>query len=415
MMTKILSVLGSLWISQYRAVPSKTGVVSLVSVLISVVATTVVGLLVTFELIKKLDVRADQVAFIMAITSATSIIFTIPAGIIADTRSPRTIITTSFLIQTFTCLMLLFVLHSYSNSIYCYAVAIFIIKACLIFFEVCISAIIPRMISKEDMVRFNGYHQAVISIALLVGPTLAGFMGDLIEFSTGLVLIAILFLVGVIAGLVFFKNLDPPVNPEDKKPSSLDGIKILINDNVQFAITKSAAIFNFFHAMLFVLFPVFVIRQLDFNTVQVGMAFAAAATAGAVFSFFSERVIERVGSLETARLSLVLVFPASIPLLLSFLMPSYSGLLVSITLSCWEVLVIANIVAEATIMQLRTPADTLGSVASASRLVSWGVDPFGAFLGGVLVLIFSLKAVILLAIIGMGLSAIPLFIVRPVE
>jgi hypothetical protein len=64
-----------------------------------------------------------------------------------------------------------------------------------------------------------------------------------------------------------------------------------------------------------------------------------------------------------------------------------------------------NITGTETLKQLLIPLEALGRFSSASRVLTWGIDPIGAALAGVLALFLPTGAVLAAASSGVVISA----------
>jgi Flp pilus assembly protein TadB len=74
-----------------------------------------------------------------------------------------------------------------------------------------------------------------------------------------------------------------------------------------------------------------------------------------------------------------------------------------------------NITGTETLKQVLVPGRNLGSFSAASRILTWGIDPVGATLAGVLALFLSTGAVLTVATIGVVTSAIWVLAARTVR
>ena len=54
-------------------------------------------------------------------------------------------------------------------------------------------------------------------------------------------------------------------------------------------------------------------------------------------------------------------------------------------LAAWDFLIVLHLIVEHTVRQATVPGDQLGRISAVTRFVSWGADPVGAVMGGLLV------------------------------
>ncbi|WP_284980756.1 hypothetical protein [Arthrobacter sp. efr-133-TYG-118] len=107
-------------------------------------------------------------------------------------------------------------------------------------------------------------------------------------------------------------------------------------------------------------------------------------------------------------------------LMATFMLPALAGLgmllltpgqdvanvlLLGLSLGFWASCVMVNITGTETLKQLLIPHEALGRFSSASRVLTWGIDPIGAALAGVLALFLPTGAVLAAASSGVVISA----------
>ena len=80
-------------------------------------------------------------------------------------------------------------------------------------------------------------------------------------------------------------------------------------------------------------------------------------------------------------------------------------LLLGLSLGFWASCVTVNITGTETLKQLLVPDERLGAFSSASRILTWGMDPVGAALAGALALFLPTGMVLAIATGGVVASA----------
>ncbi|HEY2557206.1 MAG TPA: hypothetical protein VGI08_08860, partial [Diaminobutyricibacter sp.] len=111
-------------------------------------------------------------------------------------------------------------------------------------------------------------------------------------------------------------------------------------------------------------------------------------------------------------------FPALASLGMLLLVPGQPFLnvaLLGLSLGLWAACVMINITGTETLKQVLVPDRNLGSFSSASRILTWGIDPVGAALAGVLALFLPTGTVLMIATFGVVASAIWVLAARTVR
>ena len=106
-------------------------------------------------------------------------------------------------------------------------------------------------------------------------------------------------------------------------------------------------------------------------------------------------------------------------LLPTFMLPALAGLgmllitpgqdmanvlLLGLSLGFWASCVMVNITGTETLKQLLVPQEALGRFSSASRVLTWGIDPIGAAVAGALALFLPTGGVLAVASLGVVTS-----------
>lgn len=89
--------------------------------------------------------------------------------------------------------------------------------------------------------------------------------------------------------------------------------------------------------------------------------------------------------------------------------------LLGLSLGVWAASVMINIAGTETLKQMVVPERSLGSFSSASRVLTWGIDPIGAAMAGGLALFLPTGAVLAIAAAGVVTSAMWILASRPVR
>ena len=269
-------------------------------------------------------------------------------------------------------------------------------------------ALIPEAaaLARLPLERVNGASQAIQSLAVLVGPLLAGGLIATMGASNVLWLDAASFLVSAaaIGALVPEVRVEPAVRGRYLDEVK-DGWRFLVNDPLLRTIGGIATVINFLTAPLFaVLLPVLADREYgSANALGVtvaaigGGALVGALLYGAIGAALPSRPV-LIGSFAIAWAPLVLVAGAP-PLWLTALAAGLCGL----GLGPINPIVL-------TAMYGRVPVALRGRVLGALSATAMFASPAGVLLAGGLVELVGVQTVIVAIAIGLTLLTIPLLI-----
>lgn len=316
-----------------------------------------------------------------------------------------------------------------------YAV-VFGVGALTLLFDSAMSAYLPRLVPRHQLGRANSWMEASTSVGNVAGPGLAGLLIQIMSAPLALIVDAVSYLVSTItlAGLPKaepggpdsaagadaadtsdgrpHERTDPDGEKEPHRESHrkavMAGLSLLLRDRIQRPMVLAAAHFNIFHAMFYSVHTLYVLRVLDFSPALLGATSMAGGLAGLIGATSATTVSRVLGQGR----ALVLVYAAPglsavlVPLAHAFDHRGLAIVLVSLSTFTWTFAVIINLVISETVKQTLVPDHMLGRVTASTRFISWGVQPVGALLGGLIGSWIGLGQVMLLSAAGLFTSAL---------
>lgn len=186
-----------------------------------------------------------------------------------------------------------------------------------------------------------------------------------------------------------------------------EGLRYVFGHRYLRWIAASTATFNFFGNIMFAVFLVYAVRELDLRPGVIGLILAVSNVGYLVGALLANRVSHRfgvgpaiiIGDLGAIAMLLIPLAPKSnpIPFLIAALAISSLGI------------PIYNIT-QVSFRQAITPERLQGRMNSVMRFVVWGVMPLGALLGGALASWVSLRFAIWVGAIGQCLAVLPVLL-----
>jgi predicted MFS family arabinose efflux permease len=264
-------------------------------------------------------------------------------------------------------------------------------------------AFLPFLVGRRRLVEANAKVELSSSVAISVGPSVAGILVQLLTAPVAVALDAASFLAAAV-GLWAVRRPEPPPQrrPEQHLISDVrEGLAVVIGDPRLRLIMLCGATHNFFMngviAALLVLFMV----ELGLTPAQIGIVLAATGPGVLVGAVLASRVPRRLGvgptiaHMQTATGISALVLAAAgfvaPPLVLLLLVAS------QFLLGCARP--IFN-VTQVSLRQTLTPDRLLGRMNASIRFLMWAAAPLGAIVGGTVAAVIGLPETILLAALG---------------
>jgi MFS family permease len=294
-------------------------------------------------------------------------------------------------------------------------VVYFLVSTLHVAFSVVSPSLLPSLVSGRDLVDANSKLEVTRSGAMIVGPSVAGFLVEFLGAANTVAIDAVCYLVaaGLIVTLAMPKRTEAAEIAGARPASSVwrdirEGLSTVFGDRLLRPMAISSGIMNGFFYVRTPILALFVLEDLGFSAGSLGLILAAAGPGALVGSFVVRRLNDRFGLGTTVTWA---AFFAGGPVLIVPLVPDNSlwslGLLVlsTFTVSAGVQTYSISLVSA---RQIMTPDHLLGRVNATFRWVAWAVTPVTAVVSGLLAEVFGLRGAI--AVAGAGLLLPGLFL-----
>lgn len=291
-----------------------------------------------------------------------------------------------------------------------YAVA-FLTGVFTVFFFVSYNNLFVSVVPRERFVEGNSLLNGSRAFSFVAGPSVGGFLVQLISAPFTLVVDALSF----VTSALFLHSIDPvEPPPADAAPGQFtEGLRFIRHSRTLLAKLAATATINFFNFLFFALFILYATRQLDVSPALLGLILGAGAIGGLVGSMFAGRISRRLGIGPAFVLGCIL-FPA--PFLLVPLAdgprPLVLALLFVFEFGTGFGVMLLDITGGA-IQQALVPDRIRARVSGAFMMVNFGVRPLGALAGGVLGTAIGLRPTLWVAAVG-GLAGVLFLLSSPI-
>jgi len=269
-------------------------------------------------------------------------------------------------------------------------------------------------VPRRDVVEANSKLSLSRAVSFVTGPSLAGFLVQLLTGPVTLLLDAFSFL-GSALFLGRIRAQEPPVERDGNGifRNIWDGFRFVLGDEVIRPELLCAATVNLFNYVFHAIFVLYATKELGVSPGTLGVALGVGAVGGILGALVAPRLERGVGLGLSVVIGSVL-FPA--PLIL---VPLASGteFQLGLMLGAAEFLSAVGVmifdVAAASMHFMRTPDRIRARMSATFKFVNYGIRPIGALLGGVLGTAIGLQTTLWIGVIG-ALAGVVWLIFSPI-
>ena len=379
---------------------------------ISVFGTQISQLALPLVAVITLEASAFQVALLGVIQFAPFILISLPAGVWIDRVRRKPILVTADVGRA---LLLASIPVAYwldALTIWqLYGVGFFV-GILTVFFDVSYQSYLPSLVKRDALVEGNSKLEISRSAAQLSGPGLAGLFVEAFKAPGAVLLDAISFFLSAVFLFRIKAEESAPTKAERQagpgmKEEVKEGLRWVFGNRYLRWIAASTATFNFFGNIVFAVYLVFAVRELELRPGLIGVVFAVSNIGYLVGALLANRLSRRfgvgptiiIGASGSISLILLAAAPTSNPIPFLIAAQAISGMGIPIY----------NIT-QVSFRQAITPERLQGRMNSVMRFIVWGVMPLGALLGGSLATWFGPRTAIWVGAIGMSLAVLPVLL-----
>jgi predicted MFS family arabinose efflux permease len=270
-----------------------------------------------------------------------------------------------------------------------------------VIFDVSWSTLFIAVVPRRDVVEANSKLNLSRAVSFVTGPSLAGFLVQLLTGPMTLLLDAFSFL-GSALFLGRIRVQEPPVERDGNGVlrSILDGFRFVLGDEVIRPELLCAATVNLFNYVFHAIFILYATKELGVSPGTLGVALGVGAVGGILGALVAPKLERTVGLGRSVVIGSVL-FPA--PLIL---VPIASGseLQLGLMLGAAEFFSAVGVmifdVTAASMHFMRTPDRIRARMSATFKFVNYGIRPIGALLGGGLGTAIGLQTTLWIGVVG---------------
>jgi MFS family permease len=352
-----------------------------------------------FVAVLALGANAAQMGYLVAAELAPNLFFSLHAGAWVDRRGRRREVMMVTALGRGALLATIPVAYAFDVLTFgqLYAVA-FAIGTLSVFFYVSYSTLFVSLVPRDRYLEANSLLNGSRAMSFVGGPSVGGFLVQVLSAPGALVADAVSFLVSAFC-LKSIHPVEPPTEHAERGHLRA-GLRYLYRSRIMRASLLATATINLFNFIFWALFVLYANRSLGVRPGVLGLVLGAASIGGVIGSVVTGRVARALGVGPAFVLGCVL-FPAPLVLVplaggaqwtilvLLFLSEFFSGLGV----------MILDITAGSITASL-VPDRLRARVSGAYRVVNYGVRPLGALIGGALGTWIGLRTTLWIASLG---------------
>jgi len=258
---------------------------------------------------------------------------------------------------------------------------------------------LPSLVEHENLLEGNSKLAMSGAAAEIAGPSLTGILVQTITAPIAILFDALSFLVSAVS-VASIRKREPAPHPGSAAPHPIAGLRFLFGHPLLRAIACYSLTAYFFFGFIGPLYVLFAVRELGLTPALLGVAIAMGGVGSLIGSSIAPLVRLRFGVGRTfigAVLAMV-AFYALIPLAHGSAAAALLFLIVQQLFGdCAHTTYVIN---EITLRQRVAPAEVLGRVNAAMQLMTRGMFPAGAAIGGFLGEFVGVRTTLSVAVAG---------------
>lgn len=354
-----------------------------------------------------LGFSTDQVGVMRALGQVPYLLFALFVGVLVDRWRRRNLLVSADLGRALilAAIPVAFALGQLSAPVL--YVIMFLVGICTVFFDVGYQALLPRLVTREQLVQGNSYLESSRSAALIGGPALGGAVVALLSAPNALTASIVFFLFSALMIWGIRVN-EPPSDPAQRGKAPFrqigEGLSLVARNPLLRSVVVISGLFNFLYAGYMTIYLVYLPSELGLSAVSIGLVFAALGPGLLVGAMVSSVLPQRIGY----GWALVICSFSSCALLLG--VPALQGsgvftvgalIAINFLYACFSQTFTVSLMS---IRQAMTPDQLQGRAAATLRFLGVGLVPVGSLCGGFLGVLVGTRIGLLMIVIAMCLA-----------
>ena len=350
-----------------------------------------------------LGVGEGQTGLLQTALTLPFILFAIPAGLLADRISRRWVMAGSEALRAAALAGILLLIWLGQMTLPLLSLLGFIAVCGTVAYSVAAPALVPSLVTSEQLPAANARIELARTIAFASGPALGGVLvgwvgaAPAFGFAAALSVIAVVLLSGI---------YEPPRAPAPRRhplQEIKEGAAFVLHHPLLRPVFITQFIFNTASFLLLAVFVPYAVRHLGLSATGVGVTLGMYGVGMVVGALAATRIMKRLAFGMVIGLGPVTGFIAAVVMALTTIVPA--PWLAGLSFFLLGAGPILWVISTTTLRQSVTPPSLLGRV-SAINIMSYGARPLGSALGAIVGGLYSAEACLYLAAIIFSAQAL---------
>jgi MFS family permease len=336
--------------------------------------------------IEQLDVSSFQIGLIRVVQQLPNLLFGLFLGVLVDRTRKRPLMVWSDIIRAIVLLAIPLAAFRDMLNLPIVLVVVFVVGAFNLLFDVSEGSFIPFVIPRDRLVEGNAKIEASYSTAQTAGPAIGGALVTILTAPYAVLVTA----VGLIGSASFLSRMTTPEaqphvdHQRSVRQDIVEGLRFVRHHPILRPILLTAIGQNFFGFVFMAVYVLYMKRNLEISDFQVGLIFAAGGVGSLLGTLATPSLNNRFG-IGPVMVGGNLFFGVTGMLIpLAVLIPEYAFPLVIVCEFLQYLGLMPFFLNAMTLIQLVSPDEMRGRIMSTRKFLTWGVQPFGSLLGGIL-------------------------------
>jgi MFS family permease len=350
-----------------------------------------------------LGASASQMGMLAAAGTLPYLLLSLFAGVWVDRLRRRTIMIVTDFGRALLLLSIPVVWALGSLHITMLYIIAFLVGVQTLFFDVAYISYLPRIVERHQLTEGNAKLQASASTAQVAGPGAAGVLVGVLSAPLAIVIDAVTYLFSA-----FFLLRIRIQEPEPERAGRIqvrreigEGLRTIFGNPVLRAIAATGATSSLFGYMFLAVYILYMIEDLGFSPMQIGLVFSLGGAGAIAGSLASEPLKRLLGVGPTVVWGRVMFGVGGLLVPLAVAVPRFEvPMVLAAEFLQWTALVIAT-VNEISLRQALVPDRMLGRANATMRFMNAGVIPVGSLIGGFLGELIGLRGTLVVGVAGM--------------
>ncbi|MGI8721783.1 MAG: MFS transporter [Geodermatophilaceae bacterium] len=279
-----------------------------------------------------------------------------------------------------------------------------------VFFDVAYQSYLPSIVDKSQIVEGNSKLAISQSVAQVAGPGAAGLLIKVLGAPMMFLFDAVSFLAS--AWFIGRIRHQEPVHDRSTRRSLRveigEGLSFVLRHPLLRRIVACTGTSNFFSTVKATMLVLFMVRELGFDSTQIGLTFSAGAVGGLIGAATTTRFAKYFGDGRSIVLAAGLLIPFAALVPLSALGPP--EILLPVSWAGVSYLVVLYNIVQVSFRQRLCPIPLLGRMNASIRFLVYGTMPLGGLVGGSLGAWLGVLPTLWIAALGSILAFLPVFL-----